>query len=104
MRSYHQRPRRGPEQHHQSRGLSLGGLVPHGLLSEEEIFDELMGAAQEGNHPAGRAASTISSGLRAGMEQPRELPDLEESSTDWDFSEDLLRIIKKSDKIGRAHV
>lgn len=79
--------------------FSLGGLVPHGLLSEEEIFDELMGAAQEGNHPAGRAASTISSGLRAGMEQPRELPDLEESSTDWDFSEDLLRIIKKSDTV-----
>lgn len=51
--------------------FNLGTLVGAGALSEQEAEQLLMDAARAGNHPEGRAAATITSGLHAGMAQPR---------------------------------
>ncbi|MDJ0461583.1 bifunctional DNA primase/polymerase [Streptomyces sp. H27-C3] len=51
--------------------FNLGTLVGAGALSENEAREDLLTAARAGNHPEGRALATITSGLRAGMAQPR---------------------------------
>lgn len=51
--------------------FNIGTLVGAGALSEQEAEQLLVDAARAGNHPEGRAATTITSGLRAGIAQPR---------------------------------
>ena len=51
--------------------FNLGTLVGAGALSEHEAEQLLVDAARAGNHPEGRAAATIASGLQAGIAQPR---------------------------------
>ncbi|WP_405797221.1 bifunctional DNA primase/polymerase [Streptomyces sp. NBC_01506] len=51
--------------------FSVGTLVGAGALSEGEARETLLSAARAGNHPEGRALATITSGLTAGMAQPR---------------------------------
>ena len=51
--------------------FNLGTLVGAGALSESEARQHLLAAARAGNHPEGRAAGAIASGLGAGMAQPR---------------------------------
>lgn len=51
--------------------FNLGTLVGAGALSEGEARQHLLAAARAGNHPEGRAAGAVASGLGAGMAQPR---------------------------------
>lgn len=51
--------------------FSVGTLVAAGAISEDEARQTLLAAARAGNHPEGRAAATIDSGLTAGMAHPR---------------------------------
>lgn len=51
--------------------FNIGQLVGAGALTESEARQALLAAARAGNHPEGRAAATIESGLRAGMSDPR---------------------------------
>ncbi|MFJ9903944.1 bifunctional DNA primase/polymerase [Streptomyces sp. NPDC101152] len=51
--------------------FNLGTLVGAGAISEGEARQHLLAAARAGNHPEGRAAGAVASGLGAGMAQPR---------------------------------
>jgi hypothetical protein len=53
--------------------LKLGSLVPH-LLSETEVRDALLEAARAAGLGEHESKATISSGLKAGMKEPRDLP------------------------------
>ena len=50
---------------------SLGQIVAGGYLSESDVTDALLAAAQRCGLPAREATATIASGLRAGAEHPR---------------------------------
>lgn len=49
----------------------LGQFVAVGALTEADAETALTDAARQGNHPAGRAAASIRSGLDAGVKVPR---------------------------------
>ncbi len=51
--------------------FALGQLVAVGALTEIDAAAALTDAARQGNHPDGRAAASIRSGLEAGMRVPR---------------------------------
>ena len=51
--------------------FSIGTLVGAGALTEGEARQLLLSAARAGNHPEGRAAAAINSGLTAGIAHPR---------------------------------
>lgn len=51
--------------------FNVGTLVGAGALTEGEARQVLLSAARAGNHPEGRAAAAIDSGLTAGIAQPR---------------------------------
>jgi hypothetical protein len=54
--------------------FSLGQLVGGRLLDEDDTADNLLGAALRAGLSAHEASRTIRSGMRAGMQNPRELP------------------------------
>ncbi len=54
--------------------FSVGQLVGAGALGEGEAEERLMQASRRCGLPHGEAAATIRSGMRAGMQQPRQLP------------------------------
>lgn len=60
--------------------FGLGQLLHHGVLSEHSVMAELLAAASCCGLPQGEAASTIRSGLRAGQEKPRALPELKRAA------------------------
>lgn len=51
--------------------FNVGTIVGTGDLSEAEAHSVLLGAARSGGHPERRAVASITSGLNAGMRQPR---------------------------------
>ena len=53
---------------------ALGGYAAHDLLSREEIKTALTEAAQRCGLPVSESLRTIESGLKAGLESPRALP------------------------------
>ncbi len=54
--------------------FSLGQLVGAGLLSEGDVENTLLDAAQATGLPEGEARATIRSGLTSGMKLPRQVP------------------------------
>jgi hypothetical protein len=55
--------------------FKLGRLVGGGILDQELAVAELRRAAHSAGLPPGEAARTISSGLQAGINHPRSIPD-----------------------------
>ncbi|WP_328846079.1 hypothetical protein [Streptomyces sp. NBC_00258] len=51
--------------------FSVGQLVAVRAIDEDEARDRLFAAGAAGNHPEGRTREAITSGLNAGMRQPR---------------------------------
>lgn len=55
--------------------FSLGQLIASGVLDEFDTIDALENAATRAGLPGHEARATIKSGIRAGFQHPREIPD-----------------------------
>ena len=66
--------------------FALGQLIAAGALDRSEVEDALLEAAALCGLPPGEAKRTIDSGISAGLEEPRTIPDPDESNKRASFT------------------
>lgn len=77
--------------------FSVGTLVGAGALTEGDARQTLLSAARAGNHPEGRALAAISSGLTAGIAQPRTPWPPAARASSWPSAVSLVDLIAPDD-------